>query len=279
MTIYTVYFTASLFVLTIPLLFIVVIVNMAFFLFPLIPGVAIPVSLLVFCVFLFLACKAPSIEQRDVLWSKAKIFSNFLYVIWVSIFLFGLLCWFGSIFLHVSMPSPKCLFPLSVPEQIVVNSKGDIYCVSRFYNRLQVFNSKGEFLRGWFINLPAGKFDISVDTKGDIYLFAKNNRKGYKYSNNGKHLEEISNPYSAGSPNLSQFTKTENSFGEVYSIQNQFLFPEIIKTSSSGHKTLLYRQPFGLWLVTMPIPGFILFMILLLLEKPISRRIKSRKSQ
>lgn len=267
----------SLFFMAIPLLFIIVIVNVTFFLFPLIPAILIPACLLAFCVFLFLAHRASSFEQRDVLWSKAKIFSNLLYVIWGGVFFFGLMCWFGSILLHIPIPTTKCLFPLSVPEKIVTDNKGQIYCISRFYNRLQVFGSRGQFLRGWFINLPAGRYNISIDPEGNVCLFAKNNRKGYKYNSSGKRIGEVGNPYFAEKYQLEQLTKTENSLGYAYDIQNPFFLPGIVKTSDSGQESLLYRQPFGLWLVTMPIPGFVFFMMLLITEKSISKRIKSNR--
>ena len=184
------------------------------------------------------------------------------------------MCWLEAVLLHVPMPASKCLFPLSSPDKIVIDNKGQIYCVSRFYNRLQVFDPRGQFIRGWFVNLPAGKYSISIDIEGNVCLFAKNNKKGYKYSSNGKQIGEMGNPYYAENDHFEQLMKTESSLGDTYNIQNPFLFPEIIKTSESGRESLLYRQPFGLWLVTMPIPSLVFFWLLVIIEKYMSMQIK-----
>lgn len=219
------------------------------------------------------------INKRGSIWSKATIFAHALYIIWGSTFIFGLICWFGAIVLHIPMSSSKCIFPLSVPGKIVSDDKGQIYCISRFYNRLQIFDEKGYFLRGWFINLPAGKYNISTNMEGDVCLYAKNNRKGYRYNSFGKKIGEMENVYySTENQQLDKSLNKENFHDDVFDIQSPIIFPVIIKNTNSEHKIALYEQPFGLWLVTMPFPSFAFFVLLLFIEKAMSKRIKHRDS-
>ena len=58
--------------------------------------------------------------------------------------------------LNVKGVSSHIQFPLGKPRYLALDRDGNIYCFSDFYNRLQIYDKTGQFIKGWF--LPSSNF-------------------------------------------------------------------------------------------------------------------------
>ena len=98
--------------------------------------------------------------------------------------MFGGACWIGSD-LGIRMVSSKARFPLATPLAIAVDSKERVYCLSRFYNRMQVFDSDGQFIRGWFVGIPKGAYHILIDDEDNLRVATERWGKNLFFDTNG----------------------------------------------------------------------------------------------
>lgn len=258
-------------ILGIPILLIIASINLVSFFYPLFVSITIPSFCLLFFIFAVYSIKTKCHKKQNNLWMKAKFFLSLLYLIWISVFCFGLICWFGTAFLNFTMPSKNIRFPFSDLEEIALGYDNNIYCVSGFYNRLQVFNSKGDFIKGWFVNLPAGKYSISVDKEANVFLSMKNN-KVYIYDCEGKRLKRDDIKIHS----LKQENRIDDN-GDNYIIRQPYFYPHIIKRSTNGVESKIIQQPFGMWLITMPIPSLLFVVILFVLERCFAKKIVMNK--
>jgi hypothetical protein len=235
----------------------------------------IPVFLLIFGILAFLSFKSTG-EQQMRLWFTAKAFAVIPKIIWVSTFVFALTCWFVSIWFNFNAPDSKIMFPLAHPREIAAGAEGNICCLSTLYNRLQIFDKNGRFIRGWFVGLPAGAFRIFVNESDRICVASENKRKIYYFDFNGNllRISKIASDFNEKFGSKIRM-ETTDSLGNRYKIESPFLFPKVVKLNTSGEKTALITQPFGHWLITMPIPGFVFLMILVIVESRLSRRLKT----
>lgn len=203
-------------------------------------------------------------------------------VVWASVFLFAFVCWWTAA-IGNRIVSSHVRFPLAYAQGITVDNRGRIYCLSRVYNRLQVFDSEGSFLRGWFVDIPHSSYRVTTDASGEYVRVAieKGGVNLFYDPNGGLVRKDIG----TGTDFHYEFRTTRHPrardvSGNSYEIRHSFLHPKIIKTTPDGEEIVLVSDPFGLWLATMPLPGFALLMgfpcILNILRKRRKRSIETR---
>jgi len=175
----------------------------------------------------------------------------------VGIFLFSHICWLLA-FCDYSFFSEKSRFPLSQIEWIEVDQSGSVYCLSITYSRLQVFNSEGKFLKGWFVRIPRGAYQVSLSKEGDVVL-GKNGKACYVYDQFGNrkpHNEEHSRILTTV-----RSRKTTDIDGNTYELKSPLIRPNILKVTKNANEFTLAKDPIGLWFHTTPFP-FWVFLIL-----------------
>ena len=235
----------------------------AFYL-PWVPGFLIPICLAIFFVLLFIGYKSKGL-QRHASWNTAMKFYLIPACFWISVFTFAHISSYISTELDLKMLSSKARFPLANIRAIAVDSKGLIYCLSRSYNRLQVFDPAGKFLRGWFVNIPSGKyFYLLVDKNDNLIVASKNGGVKTLFNSSGKllRMDMISDYDQEFGSELPTEVKDKrgNSYKPVMPVPP--IQPvKVIKISSSGEKTVLIRDPFNLWILTA-FPIILLFIAL-----------------
>ena len=222
-------------------------------------------SLLFFLVFIINVFRKKGIK-RKILWKFSEKILIIPTVIWMSVFVFGIICHPLSVWLDVTMPSSDIRFPLSGLEAVAVDEIGNVYCLSTFYNRLQVFDNKGQFMKGWFVDLPGGDCKIRCETTEEISIFSKNTRVKMKYSIEGILLS------------IAKFEQDDfiqlypkkhgplvDGLGNSYAIESPFFWIKVVKTSSEGDRSLAVKDPLGLWLMAIffPFVWFVLAKVLI----------------
>jgi len=148
--------------------------------------------------------------------------------------------------------SENARFPLSEIEWIGVDNDGAIYCMSFSYFRLQAYDSQGRFLRGWFVPRPEGGYRIALSEEGEI-IYGGENEVSHVYDKFGNqmptkegHSKKLSNPRS---------TKFIDNKGVTYELRSTWLRPKIVKVDQSGDEVTVIKDPLGLWVHGMPLPG------------------------
>lgn len=198
-------------------------------------------------------------KTRQKIWNAAKYLLILPICFCGGAFLFGAICWLGSD-LGIRMISSKIRFPLSTPLAIAVDSKGRVYCLSRFYNRMQVFNSDGQFIRGWFVGIPKGAYHILIDDEDNLRVATERWGKNLFFDTDGNLLNK-----SRKQDFFEEFDKigpikTKDVFGNIYRIENKWIFPKVVKIDTTGKAKTLICNPFNLWFVTTPFPAFAFLM-------------------
>jgi len=170
----------------------------------------------------------------------------------IGMLVFGFLCSALSS-MNLKFVSEKARFPLSEVEWVQVDNDGAIYCMSFSYFRLQVYDSQGNFLKGWFVPRIKGGYRIALSEKGEVIYGSENEiRQVYdKFGNQipvkKVHSQKLSAPLS---------TKFIDKKGINYELRYASFRPQIVKIDQSGDEATLVKDPLGLWIHGMPLPGF-----------------------
>jgi hypothetical protein len=152
--------------------------------------------------------------------------------------------------------------PLALPEQIGIDNEGRLYCGLAFYRKIQVYDSSGRFLRGWFVH--SDKFGVRIeDYKVHVRTFANAH---YVYDLHGNLLETSLYGDPAGSPDFQKHRvalkggglgPVSDHAGNRYSIQPHWLLPKIIKVDASGKTSVLVSSPIYIAIFVGPLAAWI----------------------
>lgn len=208
-------------------------------------------ALLLFCGMLFgLFCSVLSDAQKQ----KERKKKIFLVAGLISILL-GLTGFFGCFFAAFGLLKwiPENVeFPLAGVAGIDVNREGNLFVACEDYSRVQVYNSKGEFVRGWFLD-DAGGIDlkIRVNDENELEVAVYAGRKIDVFGEDGKLLEtkKYNEDDTAFFDSFEQKGKHlfDESTGLQYDVEG-WVFPKIIQTGPDGKmkigKNAIYLFPF-----------------------------------
>jgi hypothetical protein len=161
--------------------------------------------------------------------------------------------------------------PNSEPHGIVLDSKENIYCGSKFYGRIQKYYPDGRFAFGYDTEGGTGRgsdFGFQINEKDQLCITVS----GISKDNKGSvHRTKIYD----GKGNLIRIEKSESddrdythhvrnsvidSSGNRYTFKG-FLFPRIVKQSPSGQKSIIIGTPIWIWFLQGPFPAFAFFFI------------------
>jgi len=214
----------------------------------------LPVSIAVILSFLLFSGKVGVISLLPSRFIRCLSSTTFFYSI--GMFLFPFICML-LLFFDFNLSSDKLRFPLSQIHWISVDEKGTFYCLSSTCSRLQVFDSQGKFIRGWFVRRPGGAYQVSLSKSGDVVL-GKDGKAYYAYDKYG-------NRKSPEEENCKSFNdiysrQTTDNDGNTYEIKSVLFRPRIVKIDSNGNELPLIKDPLGLWIHTIPFPviGFLI---------------------
>jgi hypothetical protein len=176
----------------------------------------------------------------------AKIISSVLLIIGFAIF-----------FVRGNLFGIKQEIPLGEIKGIIVDSNKNIYVGCGFYDRIQVYDKDGKFIRNWKIPAYKGDFTINFSKDRNISIVTLKNDKEIVYSKTGEVLNTKSfnsENYISTKRNLNSFKTNDNKF---YEIKGNFLFRKIIVNKE---KTLV-NQNIWLQLINGPKNNFLLIVL------------------
>ena len=184
-------------------------------------------------------------------------------------FLFGAPCAMG---LLNRLPN-RVLLPLGELETVAIDTKGQIYCGAQFYNRIQVYDPTGKFLRGWFIKAGGGAFRLIIDDQNRLEVFTARGNRHYQFTEFGELVS--SGTYDRASipwPTTSAASRAHDAQGRVYDVHNPHLFPRVVRTDRDGRATTVIQSPWYLWPVTGAMPAWLTGVLGMTLTAYLERR-------
>jgi hypothetical protein len=173
------------------------------------------------------------------------------------ILVFGL---FLSFFLcnYLSEACHDCLPGLRVPfgdlGGIAVGNNGNIYFGIGMFSRIQVYDTNGIFLKGWFVPDPG--ISLFVDCNDNLNYLGYRQRIKLVYDSNGTILdhERVTDKYILNVEPESDYEATDD-FGNSYRIESRFFFPRIAKVTPAGEVKTLIEEPIFLTPFRFPFPS------------------------
>jgi hypothetical protein len=186
------------------------------------------------------------------------IFARYLrYIGFISYLSGALLVMFG---MHLKIPD-SFEMPLGRLKGISVDTQGNIYCGSQFYERIQVYNPKGQFLYGISID-TSGLFWIRINSDDYLEVAVAIGKKKYIFNKNGEQISlNINTPnYLEGFDTKREHYCYDSKRDIMYRIRPilsmPFLGSNVIKKDASGKETVIIGTPISKWLFMGPFPAF-----------------------
>lgn len=152
--------------------------------------------------------------------------------------------------------------PLSRLNDIAVDSKDNIYCSSEAYNRVQIYDKNGKFIRGWFLNSGGGSFQIDIDERDQIHVGTARGKRHYIYDLNGRLVKQVESPGYYKELLNKNVSYCKDKQGHTYDIQPlSNIYPRVVKIAGPREKTTFISTPIYKWLFMAPFPAWILFAV------------------
>ncbi len=181
-----------------------------------------------------------------------------LLVVWLALGTVGvcivLLChWLSA--LGLSMNSSYIRFPLGEVSSMTTDARGCIWVYSTDLSRLQIFDQKGDFLRGWFVSSASPNpltSEMYVDPNGHIHLILISDDH-YIFDAAGNLLnhskeEGLWKKFDNKDSSYAQYTDDK---GNTYIKRGGIICPRIVKINPTGEETIVVSEAF----YTLPFRG------------------------
>jgi len=179
-------------------------------------------------------------------------------VVGFALIVLGAMLVFGMLLVRPIVPSWLPL-PLGELECVAVDSRGDVYCSSGFYQRIQVYSPEGRYLRGWYVpgvigwSIRTNESDrIEVVTRGEAIQ---------TYSGSGTLLETWTPPPDF-EPDMQKvhdqsYNKCTDTAGRIYSVRAGLVYPHVIRRDKDGSTRTVVSPPRLSWFLMAPFPAFL----------------------
>jgi hypothetical protein len=166
-------------------------------------------------------------------------------------------------------------FPLGKPRYLALDENGNIYCFSDLYNRLQIYDKTGQFIRGWF--LPSNNF-LFVDPNDETLNVITSEDSHLVYDMYGNLINTLKEEKGYYRLNYLSYAKKEarDSQTNTYKFESVIFSTKITKISPDGKKTTVISEPLLMWLLRTPFPVF-LYIIVPLLVWVVAEALKKKK--
>ncbi len=160
--------------------------------------------------------------------------------------------------------------PNTLPQGLFVDNEGNIFCGSQTYERIQMYDKHGSFVRGFSTDVGKGSgFQFTFEVKNSqlyIHVFGawlKSERFDRKilYSLDGRLLDTTDIP-STEYAGYNVNNKAFDSLGNEYVFKG-FLFPRVIKKTDKNRSVIIATSVY-FWPFQSPFPSFAFFFISLL---------------
>jgi hypothetical protein len=172
------------------------------------------------------------------------------------------------------LPLGSVEFPLGDVQDIAVDRKGDILMALGFYGRIQVYDSRGHFQRGWSAEARGGGFTVFLRGPDTVASYAVRRGSTLLFDLAGMPLGE-----SAEYPSVEHRTGARSTGapdGSTLSVRRRFLWPTLVR-EKDGITSTLVTGPWYWRPVTGPVPTWLLMVAGTLLKLGRMPRISRRR--
>lgn len=160
--------------------------------------------------------------------------------------------------------------PNSQPRGLHIDGEGNIFCGSGVYERIQMYNKHGDFIRAFNTDVGKGRDSLfTFKIKNNqlyIHVFSfqvkpERSDREIIYALNGSLLETAEIP-STNYAGYKVKNKTTDSFGRQYVFKGLF-WPRVVRKGNNGN-TVIISTPIYFWPLQSPFPSFIFSFVPLL---------------
>ena len=166
---------------------------------------------------------------------------------------FGFFGFVGGFFISSGIIDYDGELPLGHVTSIVVDNRGDIYIGLGFYSKVQVYDSKGNFLRNWQVEAGGGTFAMDLTPEQNILVSVARGRNQILYNQYGIILSR--NKIKGDTTETHQFdvTSYKTQEGILYDIKG-WVIPKV--TRLLPPKQVVIKQNVFLQLIRGPFPAW-----------------------
>lgn len=148
----------------------------------------------------------------------------------------GIIGFVFGIFASSKESEYKDELPLGEIEGLVVDSSDNIYVGLGFYEKIQVYDKDGNFIRNWSIDCMNGSFSIRLTKEQNIEVLVSRSNKRIIFNGHGEILKYYEAVYEGLNINSKTYIKET---GEKYEVRGIF-FTQIEKVYPS--RNVIVRQ-------------------------------------
>jgi hypothetical protein len=175
----------------------------------------------------------------------------------LSLGLVGFLAWITGGIARWLPIAERARFPLGAPTGIAVDSRGYVVCGSGFYGRVQVYDSGGKFLTGWYVDSSGGDFRLWLTEDETLCVASIRGNVREVFRLNGERLSHASEEAVAGQFDQVSPYSTTGLDGRKYIIRESFGPTRVFQLPDR----VIVRDSWLLWIVRGPFPAFLIAVV------------------
>jgi len=197
-------------------------------------------------------------KERSRLAVWVRVVFGFLILYGVGSFILNmLLAVYGT---YLAIPN-SLEFPLGLPDAIAVDGGDRVYCFSMFNGRIQEYDGKGGFVRGWFVPCGGGVAFLRVSGDHELEVLAVRGRTILVYDSAGLLIRTRN-----GNDEYDDFPTGLSARGSevdspIWEIRHPWLYPSIVKMNGMGGEPCLVRNSFLVWPMGSPFAAWLLVLV------------------
>ena len=177
---------------------------------------------------------------------------------------------------HPDFAQDVC-FPMSDPQDVVADRQGRIHVALAFYSRIQVYDSNGRFLHGYFVASGGGRIRLDIDRGVNVIVIPARSDRMFVYDKDAKLISSPRKPQRAIPKVQQPGGDFLDSGGNRYTVANRLLNPVIQRADPKGRNDLVIQTPLMLRPVIGPLPCWLTIIFSGLLYSAVGRWASGRR--
>jgi hypothetical protein len=155
--------------------------------------------------------------------------------------------------------------PLAMPNGIAIDSKDNIYLSIIKFQRIQVYDKNGKFIKGWSASIghSGRNHRFFVDEQDRLHVLSNFNHAVYETNGELLSINEVYNSERHKDRGANNPRLAKDRDGNIYEFEDQSesesfnsLYSRVIKTTRDGQQSIFITDPLPLWLIKANFPAF-----------------------
>jgi hypothetical protein len=213
---------------------------------------------------------------NGIIWRTGIVCSIFVLAVNMGLFCFGFTNITGLTGL-VRAHSTQTEFPLGGLRGIAVDSSGRVYLALDAYQRIQVYDSQGNFVEGRLITAASGTFNIWIDAHDYLHAVIARKHLHQVFDLKGQLLK--STPIMSSQEEIQLFKTAgglqgTDAFGNSYLLQKTSWHSKVLKSTPKDETIIFVEDSFPELLLRTPQPNLMLGLTAFIMTIILARVIK-----